>query len=320
MTLFIVVLVIYLAAHFIRHTKRQVEHTQYIKDTTSSAEKQYNYCCEHIEEFAHIYRHEAAKLNIEEYFKHNNCGNMRYSNYLTWNKDISKNRVWNCLTLHKEQEFINFEDLINNNNEADAQYDAPHFNIEKIWLTFTALACGYKLNTNYMAEIYSNDVWELIPSKEDKFDIDKWKKKFPQAPKDNELLHYIRISIFYKRFILKDINNWESNSLGEPGSSYMVYDNKYVLDCVAQSYNLPTSYELDKVGKCEYEKLPDVVQLASDRYIKQLGYAPLDFYNISSNPTKKEKEEAYSYCSVRELAEQEVQESLAIRKKYPDIM
>ena len=61
---------------------------------------------------------------------------------------------------------------------------------------------------------------------------------------------------------------------------------------------------------------PEINALSTILFVVVL--AILIIVNVIS--AKKEKEEAYSYCSVRELAEQEVQESLAIRKKYPDIM
>lgn len=319
MTLFVIILFIWLVAYGMKSTSDKMEHHKYIKDTTTNAKEQYDYCCNRIEEFAREYRKEASQIKIEKYFNKNLNSE---SNYLfpqtPWNIDFQHNKEYNCLELNNYDEFKNLETIINNKAENISQRLVPNYDIEKIWLTFTALACGISLRTNYMSYIYKNDIWDDIPLNVGEINLSSWQKKYKNAPQDSAtLLHYLNISVFYKRFILKEIMYWDTD-IDETGNSYEVYSNPDILEKIAKNHNLPTSSELEKGwSHSPYENISDIVLLESRKYIKEKGYMPVNLGNITPYPTQRDKEKNYSIKSLRESSEDE--QKYDIRKKHPYI-
>ena len=216
MNAFVIVLIIFILYGICDSAKSKAKRTKFIKDNTSNIDKQYEIACNIIEHIAELYREEASKLTIPEYFDeyfkmeiHLECDG------------ILKNR------------WVDINTALENIKPTEKSLSKSN-NLEISWLYYTALACGFSIKNNFMSKIYKMKIWENLPNKIDDTVINNWQTKYKNAPKDKDMLNnLLNLSIECKKKILfaDDMFATESRNLFRSISDFL----QYVIGMFSQS-------------------------------------------------------------------------------------
>lgn len=178
--------------------------------------------------------------------------------------------------------------------------------LEKEWLKYASMACGYNdLTDESLRYVYSNDIWEQIPYEVSTQFVESWRLKY-----------CLKLSYDSLFTILSNCVKLKNEILNGGEGCYEAYDNKKVIDMVAQEFNTPTSSELNALGHIQYSSLLNlIIEYAFIKTVNS-GYSSVSISDIRVNPTYEQRAEQYSTLSANEQRLQESGQTLEIYKKY----
>lgn len=165
MTLFVVILTIFLICHFSKEAQRKNKELAYKKSIKSNAANQFDIGCKAIKEMGEQYRLLSASKSFKERFRKSPI------------QDDKMLKSYLC-----------------------QNFDMPLSNVnEEKWLLATAKACGIGLDDQIMKTIYTQDVWNELSMQISKEFVASWKAKYSPNLTDEDLEFYLGKAIDFKR-------------------------------------------------------------------------------------------------------------------------
>ena len=280
MTLFLVILIIFLVMQSNSKLTLTAQTKEYYRKKKSNAKLQYDTACDTIKKMGEAYREAIMQLTIKDFLL-NSCGKLQTDGR------------------YDEKDVIENPELL--------KYDFRYH--ERMWMVITAKACGYKLNKQCLSKLYT-DVWYSIPTEYSKEFLDGWKNKYNMPLANSKQLEIqLKASILLKQKILHD---------EEDGNSYVAYNNPYALNYVAQKFNLPTIEEKKIMDSGEYENLQNLCFDFTCRHSHTKGqeYQHIPLTMICENPTEEQKKIQYAKLSYEENISEKARQRHDIIKKY----
>lgn len=234
MSIFIIVLVIWLVAYGYIKNGENNSREAIRKKNTSASGTVYSVACDIIDKMAEAYRDEASSfMDANKYFssEYNKKGKdsehydkyddntsecyVEYEyngfklKYEEYNKQYS-NLKWYYDYLNPVGYPINYINEIDKNNYflcftgsySDKKKMRLYHNQEKIWLIAAAKAAGIEIKDTIVHDVYSQYIWEWLPISINETNLKVWRGRFLNAPtSDKELERYLKIAICFKENI-----------------------------------------------------------------------------------------------------------------------